>query len=68
MIWNYKLTTNTIWLSFDYGQVVANTMEEAREKAKIRLKNDLAQANDLLEPIGVRIDLDFTQLEVELKS
>jgi len=36
MIWNYKLTTNTIWLSFDYGKVVANSIEEAREKATQR--------------------------------
>lgn len=69
MIWNYKLTTNTIWLSFDYGKVVANTMEEAIEKATIQLKYDLFKANEALsyndETNGFTIDLDFTQLEVE---
>jgi len=69
MIWNYKLTTNTIWLSFDYGKVVANSMEEAREKALIQLKSDLCKVNEALQDNdvtnGFTIDLDFTQLEVE---
>lgn len=26
MIWNYSLTTNTIWTSFDYGEVETDTL------------------------------------------
>ena len=40
MIWNYKLTTNTIWLSFDYGQVEASTEDEARQLAE-KVKNTI---------------------------
>jgi len=65
MIWNYSLTTNTIWLSFDYGQVIANSIDEARVKATIQLKSDLCKANEVLEPLGFRIEVDFTQLTVE---
>lgn len=69
MIWNYKLTTGTIWLSFDYGQVIANTLEEATEKAVAQFKYDLDKANHVLESADVtssfKIEVDFTQLVVE---
>lgn len=68
MIWNYSLTTNTIWLSFDYGQVIANSIDEAREKAIKQLRYDLDKANHVLASVDVtlsfKIEVDFTQLTV----
>jgi hypothetical protein len=67
-IWEYKLSTNTIWLSFDYGQVTANSEEEAIEKATIELKYHLQKVNDVLQSAdvtkGFSIEMDFSQLEV----
>lgn len=64
MIWNYRLTTNTIWLSFDFGQVEAETKEEAIKNAT----NQLKEALEKVKPIGESISLDFTQIEVELEN
>lgn len=69
MIWNYSLTTNTIWLSFDYGQVIANSIDEAREKAIKQLRYDLDKVNHVLASadttLSFKIEVDFTQLTVE---
>lgn len=70
MLWNYKLTTSTIWLSFDEGQVEADTLEEATAEATRILKYNLDKVNDILNScdptIGISVDMDFSQLEVEL--
>lgn len=65
MIWKYQLTTNTIWTSFDYGEVEADTREEAYEKALIELKSNLCKANEFLDSTRFTIDMDFSQLEIE---
>jgi hypothetical protein len=66
--YQYSLTTNTIWTSFDYGEVEANSIEEATEKAIEKLKYDLAKTNDILNScdptIGFTIDMDFSQIEI----
>lgn len=61
--YTYSNSTNTIWTSFDYGDVEANSLEEAREKAEEKLKTDLTRANILLKGIFT-IDMDFKDLEV----
>lgn len=69
MKWNYSLTTNTIWISFDYGEVIADTEQEAREKAIKKIKSNLDKVNTTLknskETVGFVIDMDFSQVEVE---
>lgn len=64
--WEYRLSTETIWTSFDCGKVEANTYEEAREKAFIELKYNLEKANESLNNCdntqGFIIEMDFTQL------
>jgi hypothetical protein len=69
MKWNYSLTTNTIWISFDYGEVIADTEQEAREKAIKEIKSNLDKVNTTLknskETVGFVIDMDFSQVEVE---
>ncbi len=67
-LWNYSLTTNTMWLSFDHGQVEATSHNEAVRLATEKLKQDLQKANSVLQScdptIDFFIDMDFSQLEV----
>lgn len=67
--WEYSLTTNTIWTSFDHGTVRAKTKEEARELAIQQIKYDLQKTNEVLRSAditkGFFVDMDFTQLEVK---
>lgn len=67
--WEYSLTTNTIWTSFDHGHVRAKTIDEARELAINKIKYDLDKVNDVLKQAdvtrGFRVDMDFTQLELK---
>jgi len=67
--WEYSLTTNTIWTSFDHGTVTAKTSEEARELAIQQIKYDLQKTNEVLRSAditkGFFVDMDFTQLEVK---
>ena len=70
MIWDYNLSTNTIWTSFDYGQVEADTYDEAYALALIKVKYDVDKANTVFKHCeiteGFTIDMDYTQLEVTL--
>lgn len=69
--WEYSLTTNTIWASFDHGTVTAKTIEEARELAIQQIKYDLQKVNDALassdntQGFFVDMDLDKNQLEIK---
>lgn len=67
--WNYSCTTNTIWTSFDYGEVEAETYEEAYEKALERLKYDVEKVNHVLQSADVTaeysIEFDYSQLSIE---
>jgi hypothetical protein len=62
--YSYLLSTNTIWTSFDYGEVEANSYEEAEEKAIIELKKELEKCNNALKVIGFEVSMDFTQIEL----
>jgi predicted RNA-binding protein Jag len=68
MKWNYKLTTNTIWASFDFGEVEADTREEAIFKAKSELQLRLNIINHALtcnlNTKGIIIGMDLSQIEV----
>lgn len=61
----YKCTTNTIWLSFDFGEIEARSKDEARYLAIQEMKKQLTKANDLLEDIDMKISVDFDSLELE---
>lgn len=67
-LWNYSLTTNTIWTNFDHGQVEAVTYEEAVRLATQKLKEVLHKTNTVLQScdptIEFFIDMDFSQLEI----
>jgi hypothetical protein len=70
MIWDYSLSTNTIWTSFDYGQVEADSYKEACELALKKIKYDVEKANTALKYCeiteGFSIEMDYDQLEVKL--
>lgn len=69
MTWKYQLTTNTIWTSFDYGEVEADLIEEAREKAIKEIEYNLKKVNDALNHCQITedftIEMDFSQIEIE---
>lgn len=66
--WDYSVTTYTIWSSFDYGSVEAETYEEALEKAKAQLDYNFNKVNEVLNScdptIGFKIEYDESQIEV----
>jgi hypothetical protein len=68
--YRYNISTNTIWTSFDYGEVEAENLEEAREKAIEKLKYDVKKCNDAFKYCditqGFEIEMDYKQVEVEL--
>lgn len=70
MKWSYTLTTETIWTSFDNGEVEAPTREEAEVKAIKEIKEALDNANKAFKSWdvtdGFEINMDFTQIELEL--
>lgn len=70
MIWDYSLSTNTIWTSFDYGQVEADTYEQAYALSLKKLQYDVEKANTALTHCDISdnffIEMDYEQLEVKL--
>lgn len=66
--WNYTVSTNTIWTSFDFGTVEAETQEQARKKAIEKLKYDFSKVNDALRHSdntnGFEVYFDESQVEV----
>jgi hypothetical protein len=70
MKWYYSVSTNTIWTSFDYGTVEADTREEAKQKALDQLKYDFQKANDALEHCDVTqgFRVEFSESQIEIKE
>ncbi len=67
--YQYSVSTNTLWTSFDYGTVVAESKEEARKKAIEQLKSDFKKVNDALKhcdnTIDFSIHFDESQVQIE---
>lgn len=67
--WGYSLSTNTIWTSFDYGEVKAETAEEARQLAEAELKAKLGRINNVLlnnpETTNEVIEMNFDDIEIK---
>lgn len=73
MKYRYTVSTNTIWTSFDYGEVEAENIHEALEKARKQIVYDFDKANHVLASAdvtkGFKIECDLTQVEVkEIKT
>lgn len=63
--WRYSLTSNTIWVNFDFGTVVADSREEATKKATAIIERDLKTANSVLAHVGIEINMNFNDLTLE---
>lgn len=65
----YKITTNTIWTSFDYGEVQAENRDDAERIAIERLTEDLELVNQKLSQFATTkhmvINMDLDQIEIE---
>lgn len=66
--WTYTVSTNMIWTSFDYGEVEAETYDEAREKAIAELDYYFKQANEALEVAGLSVGYDERAVTIEEKD
>lgn len=68
MKWEYSISTNTIWASFDHGQVEAPTEAKALELAKLEVKYAFDKANSAFNhcdnTLGFRLEFDETQIEL----
>jgi ribosomal protein S5 len=62
--YQYSVSTSVIWSSFDFGTVEAQDIQEARDKALEKLKNDFSEVNKLLSLIGHTIDFNKDAVEV----
>ena len=64
----YSVSTNTLWTSFDYGEVEACSVEQARKLAIEKLKYDFKKANDSLShcdnTIGFSVDFNEDDVSV----
>jgi len=47
--WNYSITGNSQWISFDFGMVEAETSEKALQKAIRELDYNYGKANEALK-------------------
>jgi hypothetical protein len=66
--YRYSVSTNTIWASFDYGDVEAENIEDARVKAIEKLKYDFKKANDALEHCDITkgFTIGFSEADVDV--
>ena len=62
--YQYSVSTSVIWSSFDFGTVEAQDIQEARDKALEKLKNDFSEVNKLLSLIDHRIEFNKDAVEV----
>ena len=65
MEWQWNVSTETIWTSFDYGTVEADTQEEALEKAVAQVTTDLNECNKILKGTGFNIGISTDQIQIE---
>lgn len=67
--YSYSLTTNSIWTSFDFGEIEASNLNEAKEKAIEQITYDFNKANEVLDSAdvtaGFKIEINIDNLIVE---
>lgn len=64
--WNYSVSSNSVWTSFDYGTVEAETYEEALEKAKAELKENFDKVNEILNSQDETFTIDYDERYIEI--
>jgi len=67
--YNYSVSTSTIWASFDFGEVVAESIDAARELAIAKLKYDFQKVNEVLASADVTqgMSISFNESDVQIK-
>jgi len=69
--WEWSCSTNTIWTSFDHGEVQAETKAEALGLAIKQLRYDIKKVNQVLNSAdvtsGFEIEFDFHNIEIKEK-
>ena len=67
--YKYSVSTNVIWASFDFGEVVAENEEKARLIAIAKFSADFLKANDALahcdNTFGFSLHFDHNSVTVE---
>ena len=68
--WEYNLNSNVVYGSFDYGEVEAETEEEAIKLAKAAINKEVEEMNDVLVQSagGQSLGVDVDSVEVKLKK
>ncbi len=62
--YNYSISTGTIWTSFDYGTVEAESYEEAKIKAMEQIEIDFEKAREFLIKGKMDIYCDSNQVQI----
>lgn len=63
--WSYSVSTNVMWCSFDYGEVIAKNYEDAKKFAKIKLDEEFKKANELLGNFG---SINYSEDEITIEE
>jgi hypothetical protein len=67
--YSYSVSTMTIWASFDFGEVLATSYENAKELARAEIEANFKKVNDALaanpETKGMTVECDSSQVEVK---
>ena len=67
--YRYSCTTSVLWASFDYGEVEADSYEEAKAEAINKLKYDMEKANGVLSQAdctqGFSIEFNFDEIVIK---
>jgi len=64
--YNYSVSTNTIWTSFDYGTVEADNIIDAKKLAIEKLKYNFQKANDAFKHCDITegFTINFNEYDV----
>lgn len=66
--YSYNIPNPNMWASFDYGEVVAADIHEARNKAEEKIKYDFQKVNDVLAHADVTkgFEIEFNPQELNV--
>jgi hypothetical protein len=66
--YKYSVSTNTLWASFDFGEVQARSIEEAKVLAIEKITEDFEKANEAFAQCentrGFSIDFNADEIQI----
>lgn len=65
-LYGFTISTNTLWTSFDHGEVEAVDFEQANKLAIAELKKRFGEVNKIIHPMS--IDFEPSQVQVYKKK